>query len=116
LDIPLVASMSHSRRVARYSVDQRQRCRLRTNALEEHDQLQLEEDDRVDAGAAPVGIQLLRPLSDEAQVQLGLKVAGEVVAGEEFLQRDGDRLLEAAELSRAEHGRLRTLNLTFRCS
>ena len=31
---------------------------LGADALEEHDQLQLEEDDRVDAGPAPLGIQL----------------------------------------------------------
>src|SRR3954468_12131175 len=34
---------------------------FRANPLEEHHQLQLEEDDPVDRGPAPFGIQLLRP-------------------------------------------------------
>ena len=40
---------------------------LGANALEEHDELQLEEDHRVDAGPAPLGIELSRPLADEAE-------------------------------------------------
>ena len=78
---------------------------LGADALEEHDQLQLEEDDRVDAGPAPLGVQLPRPVADEAQVELRLQVAVEVVGGNEVLQRDGDRLVEAAGLGRAEHRR-----------
>ena len=73
---------------------------LGADALEEHDQLQLEEDDRVDGGPAPLGIQLPRPVADEAQVELGFQVAVEVVRGDEVLQRDGDRLVEAAGLWR----------------
>ena len=76
---------------------------LRADPLEEHDQLELEEDDRVDARPTPLGIELLRPVADEAQVELGLQVAVEVVLGNEVLQRDGDRLVEAAGFGRAEH-------------
>ena len=76
---------------------------LGADALEEHDQLQLEEDDRVDAGPAPLGVQLPRPVADEAQVELGFQVAVEVVPGNEVLQRDGDRLVEAAGLGGTEH-------------
>ena len=43
---------------------------LRADPLEEHDELQLEEDDRVDAGPTPLGIELLRPVADEAEVEL----------------------------------------------
>ena len=43
---------------------------LGADPLEEHDQLELEEDDRVDARPAPLGVQLPRPVPDEAQVEL----------------------------------------------
>ena len=46
------------------------------------------------------------PLADEAQVEPGLQVAVEVVLGNEVLQRDGNRLVEAAGFRRAEHGSL----------
>ena len=45
---------------------------LGADALEEHDQLQLEEDDRVDAGAAPLGVELLDPLPDKARGRASL--------------------------------------------
>ena len=54
-------------------------------------------------GPAPLGVQLPRPLADEAQVELRLEVAVEVVRRDEVLERDGDRLIEAAGLGRAEH-------------
>ena len=80
---------------------------LGADALEEHHQLQLEEDDRVDGGPAPLGVELPRPVADEAQVELGFQVAVEVVDRDEVLQRDGDRLVEAAGFGRAEHRGLR---------
>ena len=45
---------------------------LGADPLEEHDQLQLEEDDRVDAGSAPLGVELPRPLADEARGRASL--------------------------------------------
>ena len=78
---------------------------LGADALEEHHQLQLEEDDRVDGGTSTIGVQLRDPLPDEAQVERGFQVAVEVVAGNEGLQRDGDRLIQAAGFCGAEHGR-----------
>ena len=81
---------------------------LGADPLEEHDQLQLEEDDRVDAGPAPLGVQLPRPLADEAEVELRLQVAVEVVPRDEVLQRDGDRLVEAAGLGGPSIGGLRS--------
>src|SRR5215217_6223959 len=76
---------------------------FRADPSEEHDQLQLEEDHRVDAGPAPDGIELLRPVADKREVEFGFQVAVEVARGNEVLQRDGDRLIEAAGLDRAEH-------------
>ena len=46
---------------------------LRAHPLEEHHELQLEEDDRVDAGPAAFGVQLSRPLSDEYQIEPRLR-------------------------------------------
>ncbi len=45
---------------------------LGADPLEEHDELQLEEDDRVDARSAPLGVVLSNPLADEAQIEFGL--------------------------------------------
>ena len=45
---------------------------LGADALEEHDQLELEEDDWVDAGSAPLGVELPRPVPDEAEIELRL--------------------------------------------
>jgi hypothetical protein len=59
---------------------------LGADPLEEHHQLQLEEDHRVDAGPATFGIELLRPVPNEAQIELRFEVAIEVVSRNEFLQ------------------------------
>ena len=80
---------------------------LGADALEEHDELQLEEDDRVDARPAPLGVELPRPVADEAEVELGLQVAVEVAPRDQVLQRDGNRLVEAAGLGGPSIGGLR---------
>ena len=77
---------------------------LGADALEEHHQLQLEEDDRVDGGSATLGVELSCPLADEAQVELALPGGGRSCQGDEVLQRDSDRLVEAAGLGWTEHG------------
>jgi hypothetical protein len=82
-------------------------------AVEEHDSLQLEEDDWINRGPAALSVQLVRPLADETQVNRRLEVAVEGGLGNEILQRDGDGFIEAAGLgapgmahSRArQHGR-----------
>jgi len=76
---------------------------LGADALEEHHQLELEEDDRIDARSSPVGIEAVRPIADEGQVERGFQVAVEVVGRNQVLQRDGDRRVEAAGLGRTEH-------------
>ena len=79
---------------------------LGADAFEGHDQLQLEEDDRVDGGAAPLGVQLPGLLSDEAEIELFLQEPVEVGLGNEVLERDGDGLVEAAGLGGTEHNAL----------
>src|SRR4051812_3988865 len=80
---------------------------FRADALKEHDQLELEEDHRIDRGPATLGIELSRPRTDEAEIELRLQVAVEMVAGNEVLQRDGDRLVEAAGFGWTEHRGIR---------
>ena len=70
---------------------------LRSHSLEEHDQLELEEDNRVDRGATDRGVAVGHDVADEAQVQLGVEVAIQVVRWDEGLQR------EVAERSEAPH-------------
>jgi hypothetical protein len=56
---------------------------LGAQAFEEHHKLQLEEDHRIDARPATLGVQLVRPLADEAEVKRHLEVAIDVVLGNE---------------------------------
>jgi hypothetical protein len=78
---------------------------LGADPLEEHDQLQLEEDHRIDAGAAALGIEIRGPFTDESQVELRLKMTVEVGPGNEGLQRGSDQFVEAAEFGWAGHRR-----------
>jgi hypothetical protein len=80
---------------------------LGANPLEEHHQLELEEDDRIDTGPAPVGVEFARPLADKRQVELRLQVAIVVVLGNELLERDSDRRIKVAGLCWAKQGRSR---------
>jgi len=73
-------------------------------AFEAHVELQLAAHDRVDAGPAALGVAVPDPVADTAQVERGCQVAREVVRPDHGVQRDGDRLVEAAELGWAEHG------------
>ena len=76
---------------------------LGADALEEQDELKFEKDHGVDRGTTALGIAFADPLADEAQVELRFKVAVEVILGNEVLQRDGNRVIKAAGLGRAEH-------------
>lgn len=67
---------------------------LGANALEKQDELELEEDDRVDRGAAAVGVAFCDPVADEAQVTSVFKVAGDVLGWNEVFQRDGNGVIE----------------------
>jgi hypothetical protein len=59
---------------------------LGADALEEHDELELEEDHRVDRGTAAFGIQVAYPLTNKGQIERRFEVAVEVVSRNEFLQ------------------------------
>lgn len=77
---------------------------LAPQPLEEHDELQLEEDHRVDRGAAARGVQRAHQISHEREVEPLLQAPVEAVFRDEVLQRDvaGQRG-EGADLG-AHHG------------
>jgi hypothetical protein len=77
---------------------------LGADPLEEHDELQLEEDDRVDGGASSLSVQLPRPVADKREAERRVDVPVEVVGGNEVLERDGNGFVEAARFCGAEHG------------
>jgi len=76
---------------------------LRADPLEEHDQLELEEDDRVDARPPAVLIGAADQGADERQIELRLKQAIEVVRGDQGVQRRQYRLVHPTTFGRAEH-------------
>src|SRR5918993_4845291 len=100
----LVQRVAQIPAVGQVEAGRRDELPFRADALEEHHQVQLEKDDRVDGGTAPIRIEILRPLANEAQIKLGLQVTVEVVGRDEGFERYGDRLVKAAGLERPEHG------------
>ena len=77
---------------------------LRTEALKEEDELELEEDGGVNAGPATLSVAVLDPVADEAQVQLRLKVAVEVTSRDQLLKGDDNRAVQAAQFRWGEQG------------
>ena len=71
---------------------------LGADPLKEHDELELEEDDGVDARPAAFRVQLSRPVAHEAQIQRPFQMAVEVVGRDELLQRHGRQGAEGARL------------------
>jgi hypothetical protein len=63
----------------------------------------LEEHHRIDAGPAPLAVELARLLADEAQIEPDFEIAVEVVGRDEVLQRDRDGLVEGVGFGRAKH-------------
>jgi len=59
---------------------------FRSYPFEEEDQLQLEEDDRIDGGTPVRGITLLNPLTHEGEIKFTLEMAIEVLSGNELLK------------------------------
>ncbi|HLL50622.1 MAG TPA: hypothetical protein VK356_08145 [Thermomicrobiales bacterium] len=86
---------------------------LRANPFEEHDQLELEKDNMVDARSPSLGVALLHPVADETEIEFGLQVTVEVFSGNKVLQRDGDRLVEATRLFRGRAWRTPGLGETL---
>lgn len=60
----------------------------RADTLEELDQMELEEDDGVNRGAAEGGVALTHQISDKAQVKRALQMPVEMVGGHQVVERD----------------------------
>ena len=84
-------------------VGQLQQVPLRANALKEHDELELEEDHRVDARPTTLGVAIPGPLPHEAEFEPASEVAVEVVRRDEGLERDSNWAIQATQLGWAEH-------------
>jgi hypothetical protein len=61
---------------------------LRTEILEEHHKLELEEDDRIHRRPAAVSVERRHQLPHEREVEPCLQAAVEVVLGYELFERD----------------------------
>ncbi len=59
---------------------------LRAESLEEHHELELEEDRRIDGWPAALLLGSADQVADEAQVELGLKVTRDVAGGDQVLK------------------------------
>src|SRR5436309_1042955 len=75
-----------------------------TDALEEHHQLELEEDRRIDGGTTTGCIAISDPLTDEGEVEGGIEMAVEVISGNEPFEGDQDGAIQVALFGRTEHG------------
>ena len=78
---------------------------LGADALEEHDELQLEEDRPGRCWAGPARRRAPAPSRGRSPGRAWPPGGGRSCPGNEVLQRDGDRLVEAAGLGGAEHRR-----------
>src|SRR5262249_31939536 len=61
---------------------------FRANAFKEHDQLQLEEDDRIKGGTALACVGLVHELAYKRKVQSSFQMPIEVILRNQFLQRN----------------------------
>jgi hypothetical protein len=74
------------------------------NTLEEHDEVEPEEDDRVDRGSTALGVAFGNPGADEAEVERCIEVTVEVIRWDEPFERDDGRPIEIAGFGRTKHG------------
>jgi len=76
---------------------------LGAKALEEHDQVEFEEDDRVNGGTPARGIALGDEVAHESEVEDVFEVAREMVVRERSLKGEQDRTGKIAGFGRTEH-------------
>ena len=73
-------------------------------SFHQHHNLEFEEDDRIDAGPAGVGIALFDPVPHKGQIQHLLEAAIEVILGNQCFQGGVNGTIEIAGLRWTEHG------------
>jgi len=67
------------------------------------DELELEEDHRIDAGAATITVACLDPVADKAEVEGSFEMAVEVIGGDEPFERNQDGAIQVPLFGRTEH-------------
>src|SRR5215212_9666763 len=72
---------AHAKPVGRHA----QQLALRAEVFKEHDQLQLEKDDRVNRGAAPGGIERAHKLADKGEIQRPVELTIEMIKSYQIL-------------------------------
>ena len=63
---------------------------LGADALEEHDEVEAEEDDRIDGWTTSLGVTVRDPGAHKAEIECGVKLAVEVATWDESLEGDDD--------------------------
>jgi hypothetical protein len=76
---------------------------LGADPFEEHDQVEAEEDDRIDRGATAIGVPLHDPVAHDREIQGRVKLSIEVVGRDELLKGNGNRAVEGAMFGWTEH-------------
>jgi hypothetical protein len=84
---------------------QRQELALRADSLEEHHQVELEEDDGIDGRPASVGAGVPDPIPDEAEVLRRLAAPVEVIVGNEAVEGNHGGCVEVTGSGGAEQRR-----------
>jgi len=83
---------------------------FRAQSLKEKDQLELEEDDRVDRRSPDPSVGVTDQIPNEGKIERAVEVTREVPGRHKIVQRDQNRFIELAGFWRSKHARLRTGN------
>ena len=76
---------------------------LRADARADHEELETEEDNRIEGGTAAGGGAVLDPVTDEREIEGGIERAVEVIGGDKPFQRDQDAAIQHSRFRRTEH-------------
>ena len=109
--IQVIAQIPAVRQIQASHLDQ---SPFRADPLEEHDELELEEDDRIDGRPTDGLIAAVGELAHEAEIQLSLQLPVKVITRDHGLQRDQDRTIETTLLQRTKHQPARPRQITRR--
>jgi hypothetical protein len=91
--IEVVAHIPTMREIQRSPLDE---LSLGANALEHHDQLELEEHDWIDAGPTSFGVAILNPVANKGEIQDRFEMPVDVVRREQGFEADQRGNIEVA--------------------
>jgi hypothetical protein len=81
--------------------------RSERSLFEEEDQLELEEDDRINCGPTDLGVRATHQFADEREVERAFEMAIEVIGRNKVVKRDPNRFVKSAGFRWSKHDRLR---------